>query len=109
VVLDPVVTQAELQLVSYRLERVSQLRGAPAFELGKALRELLERQVAKQQERLPRKLNEQIEKNRDKLRFSVSELFESEWKGLAGSYLGIAPLDTETAPDEPAVASPRVP
>jgi hypothetical protein len=83
------VTEAELQVVSYRLERVSQLGGSLAFELGKTLREVLERQVAKQSDKLPRKINQQIEKNQDKLRFSIREIVDSQWSGLAKSYLGI--------------------
>ncbi len=101
VVLDPVVTQAELQLVSYRLERVSQLGGSLAFELGKALREVLERQVAKQSDRLPRKINQQIDKNRDKLRFSIRDIVGSQWSGLAKSYLGIEAAETPAAQSEP--------
>ena len=40
---DPEVTHADLQLIRFRVRRISQIRGALAHELGKGLRELLER------------------------------------------------------------------
>ncbi len=114
VVLDPIVTQAELKLVKYRLERVSQLGGSLANELGKALREVLEDQVAKQRHKLPEKINKQIEKNRDKMRFSISDVIGSQWGGLAKSYLGVGQTDDEASTvqdttSEPAVTNPSEP
>ena len=88
-VLDPVVHSAELELVKFRLIRVSQIGGSIAYELGKALREILEDQVSKQRRKLPEKINRQIDKNRDDLRFSIRDVVDSKWGGLATTYLDV--------------------
>lgn len=117
VLLDPEVSQADLRLVDFRVLRISQIGGSVAHELGDQARSLLERELDKQNEKLPSKINRQIEKNRGKLRLSVQELLASRWGGVAASQLG---LDNPTAapearlflksrassPPEPPVASP---
>lgn len=89
VILDPVVREAELRLVDFRLERVSQVGGSLAHELGKQARDLLDREVAKQNAKLPEKINRQIGKNREQLRLSVQDLLTSHWGPLAAKQLGM--------------------
>jgi hypothetical protein len=70
--LEPKVTDAQLELVDFRLIRLSKLRGSLAHELGRALRDVLRREVERRSDRLVKRINEQIEKNRDELRFSLN-------------------------------------
>lgn len=87
VMLDPLVRTAELRLVDFRLERISQLGGAIAHELGQQARGLLHKELARQNEKLPDKLNRQIDKNRPRLRLSVQDLLASKWGSLAAQQL----------------------
>lgn len=89
VLLDPRVDRADLRLVDFRVNRISQIGGPLARELGDQARDLLDRQIAKQNEKLPGKINRQIEKNRDHLRLSVQDLLTSRWGGLAAKQLGL--------------------
>ncbi len=90
VILDPVVREAELRLVDFRLDRVSQVGGSLAHELGQQARDLLDREVAKQSAKLPDKINRQIGKNRERLRLSVQDLLTSQWGPLAAKQLGLS-------------------
>jgi hypothetical protein len=89
VVLNPVVTEADLQLVDFRLRRISQLSGPLVHELGKTLRELLENELARRRHKLPDKINRQIAKNRDDLRLSLQDVLGSQWGSFARDHLGI--------------------
>ncbi len=89
VLLDPLVNQADLRLVDFRVKRISQIGGSVARELGDQARSLLDKELAKQNEKLPGKINRQIEKNRDQLRLSVQDLLTSRWGGLAAKQLGL--------------------
>jgi len=89
VLLDPLVNQADLRLVDFRVKRISQICGSVARELGDQARSLLDKELAKQNEKLPGKINRQIEKNRDQLRLSVQDLLTSRWGGLAAKQLGL--------------------
>jgi hypothetical protein len=90
VILDPVVREAELRLVDFRLDRVSQVGGSLAHELGQQARDRLDREVAKQSAKLPDKINRQIGKNRERLRLSVQDLLTSQWGPLAAKQLGLS-------------------
>jgi hypothetical protein len=72
VALEPVITDAQLELIDFRLKRISKLRGSVAHELGRALRDVLRREVARRSDRLVKRINEQINENRDELRFSLN-------------------------------------
>jgi hypothetical protein len=96
VLLDPAVSQAEVRLADFRVRRISQLGGSLARELGEEARGLLDKELAKQNQKLPSKINRQIDKNRDKLRLSIQDLLKSQWGGLAAKQLGLG--------DDPAAA-----
>lgn len=91
VLLDPQVSQADLRLIDFRVHRISQIGGSVAHELGDQARDLLDEELAKQNEKLPSKLNRQIGKNQDKLRLSVQDLLGSQWGSLAAKQLGLEP------------------
>ncbi len=80
---EPEVTDADLQLIRFRVRRISQLGGALAHELGKGLRGVLEHKIESKRHKMVEKINRQIEKKKDKLRFSLAELGQSAWDEIA--------------------------
>ncbi len=93
VILDPAVRAVELRLVEFRLNRVSQLGGSVAHELGRQARGRVEKELARQSDKLPEKFNRQIDKNRDRLRLSIHDMLASKWGSLAATQLGLNPSD----------------
>jgi hypothetical protein len=89
VTLDPVVTEADLQLVDFRLRRISDLHGPLVHELGKGLRDVVEDELAKRRRKLPEKINRQIDKNREDLRLSLYDVLGSAWGDLAAKHFNI--------------------
>jgi hypothetical protein len=49
----------------------------------------LDQELAKQNRKLPEKINRQIDKNRDRLRLSVQDLLTTQWGPLAAKQLGL--------------------
>lgn len=83
VVLKPTVDRAELELLDFRLRRVSDLHGPLVRQLGRALEDVVEDKLTASRDRLPEKFNRQIDKQQDKLRFSLHDLLTSRWAGAA--------------------------
>jgi len=90
VILDPVITDADLQLVDFDLRRISDLRGPFVNSLSHGVREVLEDRIAKRRQSLVDKINRQIEKNEDEFRLSLFDLLRSRWGGLASEHLDIS-------------------
>ena len=82
VVVDPRITWAQLRLLDFRVRRISNFGGPVARQLGKTLREILEDKLAEKQHQLAAKMNRQIQKRRDHMRFSLHDLTQSKWRGL---------------------------
>lgn len=80
VVVEPEITAANLQLVDFDLKRISDLRGPGVRELGDSLRGVLQDEIDKRSPKLVAQANRQIEKKRDKLRLSVSDLAKDGWQ-----------------------------
>lgn len=77
-VIDPKVDQAHLDLERFEVDRVSRLGGDVAEPWGEVVQELfVDRFVRKENDRLVAKLNRSIDKERDDLRFSLSEWFRT--------------------------------
>ena len=89
VVLDPVITDADLQIVDFRIRRVSDLSGPIVRPLSHQVREVLEDRIAKRRGRLIHKINRQIDKNRDDLRLSLHDVLESKWGEAAAEHLQV--------------------
>lgn len=83
VVLKPTVERAELELLDFRLRRVSDLHGPLVRQLGRTLEDLVEDKLAASRDRLPEKFNRQIDKQQGKLRFSLHDFLTSRWAGAA--------------------------
>lgn len=82
IVLQPRVTDANLELAEFRVLRISDLHGKPAEAMGNVIREVLEDKIEEKRGKIVEKINQQIVKNQDKLRLSFQELAESGWKEL---------------------------
>lgn len=78
-VLDPRVMDARIELVDFRLNRVSQLHGPLAKHLGEGLRETIDDHVAATNATLVEKLNRQIDKQRDRLRLAWTDALSKQW------------------------------
>ncbi len=72
-VIEPEITAADLTLVSFDLQRVSNLQGPGVEQLGRSLRDVLQDEINERRPKLVAQANRQIEKNRDKLRLSIGE------------------------------------
>ncbi len=79
IVLQPEVTSADIHLYDFRIDRVSKVGGEFAQQVSKVARKKIEEKIAEKKTGLPAKLNRQIEKNRDHLRFSLNDLILDEW------------------------------
>ena len=73
-VIEPKIKSVKLALVDIDLRRVSKIDGAAAEELGDQLRHALDRDLRNRQDEIATKLNEALQKNPDKLRFSTAKL-----------------------------------
>ena len=82
IVVRPVVTQAKLELVDLRLRKFGVLQGPVAKQLGEGLEEIVQERLADENRDLAAKLNRQIEKQQDRLRFSPQQWLQKQWDSL---------------------------
>ena len=89
ILLSPVVTTADLQLLEFELHRVSKADGVIVKQFGEAVEEELQAYLAENREKLAEKMNAQIEKRKDKLRIPLSKLTASStWGGWFSDFFG---------------------
>ena len=81
VTIDPKVTNAKLALSEFHLRRVSNAKGPLVQELSSGLRRLVQHEL--KGPKLTAKLNRAIDKKRDRLTLSMSQLVDSSWWPLA--------------------------
>ncbi len=77
--LRPVVTGVGLRLVDFSLRRLDFIQGDLAHELGNAFEDILAGELHKREAETTKKINAEIEKHRDKLRFSPAEIAQIGW------------------------------
>lgn len=80
VILSPEVVSAAIALEDFRINRVSKADGPLIRSLSATLREIVEDEIADRNKEILDRINKQIAKNADKLRFSTSDLAKSKWK-----------------------------
>jgi hypothetical protein len=73
----PKVIAAHLELVNFRVHRISQIGGPLAKHLGNNLREILEDKLRDYDDKLVEKINKQIAKQQDKLHLSLQDWVSS--------------------------------
>lgn len=70
---DPVVERASISLVRFEVNRISHIGGDAAELMGKQLRGLLDKKLEEYDEKLVEKMNKQIAKQKDRLSLSLSD------------------------------------
>jgi hypothetical protein len=75
----PVVTGVGLRLVDFSLHRLDFIHGDLAHELGNTIEDILAGELHKREAETAKKINSEIEKHRDKLRFSPAEIAQVGW------------------------------
>lgn len=98
VVVEPEVTQADIRLLDFRLNRLSDVGGPLARPLGKALEKLVDDKLEDKRKQLPEKINRRIARHQDDLRFSLHDVLRSPWSAMAGLP---EPDEAEQAGEEP--------
>ncbi len=79
IILDPKVTDANIEIRDFRLRELSELKGPFAKSLSSSVREILEDAIAAKRPRMVKKMNDKIDRSRDKLRLSFSEVLKTPW------------------------------
>lgn len=78
----PEVTAAKLEILEFKLRRISDLDGPVVRSLSHAVRKELEAKLAEDNARLVASLNKQIDKQEKKLKLSMADLMKSKWGKL---------------------------
>ena len=82
ILLQPKVVAADMRLKQFKLKRLSKADGPVVREFGDGIEKLIRKKLAEKNEKLVSKINRQIEKNEDDLRFSLRDMVTS---GLFGA------------------------
>lgn len=82
VIVEPEVLSAELAIDDFHLHEISKLDGPVVKELGREARRFIDEEVAERNASLATKLNAQLAKRKDKLRFSLTEISSSKFGDL---------------------------
>jgi hypothetical protein len=80
----PEVTAIDLRLVDLNLKRLDLIRGDLAHELGHAFEDILAGELHKKEGEITKKINLEIAKQKDKLRFSPSQIANIGWEKIQG-------------------------
>ncbi len=75
----PHVNSVGLRLLDLKVERIDKIGGDVARELGRALQDVVADELHQREPELAAKMNAEIEKHRDKLRFSPSQIVDLGW------------------------------
>jgi hypothetical protein len=101
VVVEPAVTKAEVELIDFRLQRLSDLHGPLVKQLGRGMRKIVEDRLQDQQPSIPEKINRQIAKNQDHLKLSLQQLVQEQWsKWREENGAGDASMNGQRRPEE---------
>lgn len=101
----PQVTDVNLELVDLTLTKVDLFHGDAARELGRMMKDIVAGEMKKREPEVAKKINAQIQKNRQKLQFSPSQIAEVGWQkvqSLLSSFTG----SDSTSDKKPAQTSP---
>ena len=78
-VLSPKVNRADLEVLSFKLDRVSKLGGEFSQQVTRLARKELDAKIAEKEKKLVKKINNEIEENRNKLRLSIADAVRLKW------------------------------
>ncbi|HEX5105380.1 MAG TPA: hypothetical protein VFV87_16290 [Pirellulaceae bacterium] len=89
----PEVTAAKVEILEFKLRRISDLHGPLVRSLSHTVREELEAKLAEDNAKLVAKLNAAIDKRKEKLKLSAADLVTTKW----GKF--IAPASSPSEPE----------
>ena len=89
-IFSPTVTNANIEVDEFRIDRVSKAGGEFAQQTTKHVRNLLDEKVDEKEKKLVEKLNKQLAKKKDKLRLSITDAIKSKWYKQAEPFLPAA-------------------
>lgn len=92
----PEVTTAKVEILEFKLRRISDLHGPLVRSLSHTVREELEAKLAEDNAKLVAKLNAAIDKRKEKLKLSAADLVKTKWGKLIGS--ASSPTEPESRP-----------
>ncbi|MCI0359900.1 MAG: hypothetical protein L0211_15595 [Planctomycetaceae bacterium] len=95
--LAPTITSAKLEILDFRLRRISQAHGPLVRSLSHTVREALEDKLAEDNEKLVAKLNKSLAKQQGKLKLSLTEIMQAR----------LSAARQEARPPEPATSRLR--
>ena len=101
----PEVTAVDLRLVDLSLKRLDIIHGDLARELGHAFEDILAGELHKKEREITKKINLEITKHQDKLRFSASQIAEIGWEKIQGLLSATSGSSTPPAKKQPYAAS----
>lgn len=81
-ILEPSISEADIELIDFQIDRVSKAGGEFAQQLTKAVRKTVDKKIAASEQKLVTKMNAKIEANRDRLTLSAQEAMKSKWAQL---------------------------
>jgi hypothetical protein len=96
VYLKPEVTAAKLEILEFKLRRISDLDGPLVRALSKTVRKELEDKLAADNAKIVAKLNKAIDKKEDRLKLSAADLVKLNWEKFSGPQN--APAAAESRP-----------
>ena len=86
-VLDPSVTKARIDVDKFDLQRVSKAGGEFAQQVTRLARKELDDKIDEHEKKLVKKINEEIEENRGKLRLSIADAVKLKWFDKARDFI----------------------
>ena len=84
----PQALAVDLDLLEFRLRKISKLDGPVVKELGDALHGFVAARIAVKRQKLVDQVNKQIAKHPEKLRLSLADFSNSRWSDLKATVLG---------------------
>ena len=101
--LSPRVTSAELEILDFHLDRVSDASGPLVHSLSSTVREVVEDKLAEKRKKLVEKMNKSLAKRDDRFRISARDLLQSPLSRLMPSTQSVPPRSDDRqfeAPDQ---------
>ncbi len=86
-VFQPTITDAQIAIEQFKIDRISKAGGEVAVQLTRLARKELEEKIDKKERRLVEKLNKKIAENEHKLRLSTADAVRLKWYGQASEFL----------------------
>jgi hypothetical protein len=75
----PTVTDADIVVDEFRLDRISKAGGEFAQQATRSARKVLDQKINEKETRLVKKLNDNLENHKDDLRISIADAMNSRW------------------------------